>query len=228
MILYSHNKKSTTRKTQGMSLVEVMIATTLMLLVVVFGMLSANYIGMKEDQLIESKAGASDTSRQAINDLLQDIRSAKGYVVGSMSGTTFTPYTDDVLQAGPGLMLYPIVINTNQTIDTTKYILYYYDLRNTNNSDGHLVRFINTNGTTTSTTIIASNLINSPYSIYCFNFASEDYTGTIQTNRTYKGVIHTTLQFAQFYYPLTKVGSNYLYDYYRIECRATPHLPDGP
>lgn len=200
-----------------------MIATSLMLLVVVFGVLSANYIGMREDQLIESEAGASDTSRVVINQLLQDIRLAKGYVIGNAtSGTDFTPVADGQAQQGTGLMLYPIVNAANQTIETTNYILYYFDLSNTSQNDGHLVCYINTNGVTTTSTIIASNLINS------YTFASEDYSNIVQTDRTYKGTIHATLQFCEFQYPLTKVGSNYLYDYYRIDCRATPHLPDGP
>jgi len=84
-----------------------------------------------------------------------------------------------------------------------------------------LWRYNSTNGA--SAKVICSNLINTMY------FTSEDYRGTVQTNvRTYKGVVHTTLQFQQFQYPLTAVGSNGLFDYYRIECRATPHIPDGP
>jgi hypothetical protein len=71
-------------------------------------------------------------------------------------------------------------------------------------------------------TVVASNLINSLY------FTSESFNGTNQCLATYKSVIHTTLQFCEFVYPLTRVGSNYMFDYYRIDCRATPHLPDGP
>ena len=41
-------------------------------------------------------------------------------------------------------------------------------------------------------------------------------------------MIHTSLQFAEFQYPLTKVGTNYFYDYYKMEFRFTPHVPDGP
>jgi hypothetical protein len=59
---------------------------------------------------------------------------------------------------------------------------------------------------------------------------AENYDGTVATNqgngRNYKGVIHVKLQFCQFQYPLTPVGTNGLYDYYKMEFRATPHLPE--
>lgn len=215
----SDNKtRPSARRLQAMTLVEVMIASALMVIVIA-GILSANYIGLTENQLMASKAGASDTSRYAVNDLLQDIRTAKGYLIGSVSGTNiFTPITNGI-QQGQALMLYPILISTNESIDTTKYILYYFDLSDSVNSDGRLWRYVSTNQTTT---VMASNLINTLY------FTSEDYYGATQTVRTYKGVIHATLQFCEFQYPLTAVGSNCLYDYYRIDCRATPHLPDGP
>jgi hypothetical protein len=196
----------------------VMIATTLMGIVMI-GILSSNYLGLRENQLMGSKAGASDSSRFAVNDLLQDIRAAKGYQIGSVSGTNIFTAITNGNQQGQALILYPILISTNESIDTTKYILYYYDLSDSANSDGRLWRYVSTNQ---ATSVIASNLINTLY------FTSEDYSGATQTVRTYKGVIHTTLQFCQFQYPLTTVGSNSLYDYYRIDCRATPHLPDGP
>jgi Tfp pilus assembly protein PilW len=209
----------------GFTLIEVMIATTLSFLVVILGIMSANYIGMREDLLIQSEAGASDTSRQAVNQFLSDIRTAKGYLIGSFTNgtpTSFSPVANGQLQSNTCLQLFPIVIATNQTIDTTKYIIYYFDLSDIANNDGHLVCFNNTNNGATTTTVIASNLINTLY------FTSEDYSNNIQVDRTYKGVIHATLQYSEFQFPLTKVGTNYLYDYYRIDCRASPHLPDGP
>ena len=59
---------------------------------------------------------------------------------------------------------------------------------------------------------------------------AEDFDGKVATNqdgsKAYKHVIHTTLQFCQFLYPLTQVGTNGLYDYYKLEFMATPHLPE--
>jgi Tfp pilus assembly protein PilW len=204
----------------GMTLVEVMVALSLMLMVLA-AIVAANLIGLKENAFLSSKAGASNTSRRAVNTMLSDIRMAKGYEIGNAATTNYTTLvaiTNGFIQ-GTALQLYPVLIATNESIDYTKYIQYTFDLTQTNNSDGILYRYCSTNNTTT---VVASNLINSLY------FLSENYTGSNQWSSTYKTVIHTTLQFCEFQYPMTKVGSNYLFDYYRIDCRATPHLPDGP
>jgi len=201
-----------------MTLVEMMIAIAVMS-VVIAGIMSAHFLGLREDQLMESKAGANDTSRKAIGRMLNDIRGAKGYDVGTYNGfTNFTPVTSGFFQ-GPALRLYTAIINSNQAVNVSNYTFYYFDSTYSAQSAGVLWRL-----TSSSTTpvIVASNLLNPLY------FTSETFQGYTQTVRTYKGVIHTVLQFSQFQYPLTPVGSNGLYDYYRIDCRATPHLPDGP
>jgi prepilin-type N-terminal cleavage/methylation domain-containing protein len=203
----------------GMTLVEVMITIALLSLVIA-GVLSAQFVGLREDQLMESKAGISDKSRQAISQMLYDIKSAKGYLIGNATSfATFTALTNGNTMQGSALMLYTTVISTNQAINLTNYITtYYFDTNNVANSDGILWRATSAN----SATVVASNLINT------FTFSSENYTNQVQTVRTYKGVVHAILQFRQFQYPLTTVGTNGIFDYYRIDCRATPHLPDGP
>jgi type II secretory pathway pseudopilin PulG len=208
---------ATNRTRAGMTLIEVMVASALMM-VIVAGVLSAHFLGLRESQLLESKAGVNDTARRAVNQLLQDIRAAKGYDIGTMSGTNFTLITNGILQ-GAGLKLYSVVISTNQAVDPNKYLIYYFDSNHLASANGMLWRMNSTNGVPAVT---VSNLINTLY------FTSEDYFGRTQTVRTYKGVIHATLDFCQFQYPLVAVGSNGLYDTYRIDCRATPHLPDGP
>src|ERR1039458_333200 len=205
------------RTRAGMTLIEVMIASALMM-VIVAGVLSAHFLGLRESQLLESKAGVNDTARRAVNQLLQDIRAAKGYDIGTMSGTNFTLITNGILQ-GAGLKLYSVVISTNQAVDPNKYLIYYFDSNQLASANGMLWRMNSTNGVPAVT---VSNLINTLY------FTSEDYFGRTQTVRTYKGVIHATLDFCQFQYPLVAVGSNGIYDTYGINGRATPHLPDGP
>jgi len=204
-----------------MTLMEVMIAATLMTVIVIGAVMSANFLGLREDQLIESKAGASDTSRKTVNALLSDIRAAKGYNIGSFAANTFSNCAANALQQGGAVILYPLLNITNQGVDKSRYIVYYFDVTQTNVSNGQLVRYDNIGGSNI-TSVVASNLISPLY------FTSEDYLGNVQNTRTYKGVVHATLQFRQFLYPLTTVGSNCLYDSYRIDCRATPHSPDGP
>jgi len=204
----------------AMTLVEMMVAMALML-VVLGALVAANLIGLRESQFLSAKAGASNTSRIAVNDMLTDIRMAKGYAIGNLSSSSYTSFAavTNGIYRGASLQLYPILVSTNDSIDYSKYILYTFDSTFASNNDGVLIRYVSTNGVSS---IVASNLI-AP-----LQFASESFNGTNQCLATYKSVIHTTLQFCEFSYPLTKVGSNYMFDYYRIDCRATPHLPDGP
>lgn len=200
----------------GFTLIEAMLASSIMVLVIA-ALLSAHIMGLRQNELLESKAGASDTSRRVLNQLPVDIRSSKMWFVGNMSGTNFVANTN--ITAGTAIQLCT-------TTNGSSYILYYFDLSNSNNSDGHLLRYISASG---STVLLASNLVNWLGGGYSFRI--EDYNGTpaVDTGtpgRSYKSVIHTTLQFCQFQYPLTAVGTNALYDYYKIEFKATPHLPE--
>ena len=202
-----------TRAAAGFTLVEMMFSVGILTLVVM-AMLASNLLGMREDQLVESKCGASDTSRRTLQQLPTDIRSSKMWNLGSISGTNFTANLDGAPQQGAALQL---CLTTNGS----QYILYYFDTTYSSNSNGRLFRTSNTNW---NPVIMASNLINTLY------FTAENYNGVIQTNdgtsKSYKNVVHTILQFCQFQYPLTQVGTNGLYNYYRIDFRATPHLPE--
>jgi hypothetical protein len=69
-------------------------------------------------------------------------------------------------------------------------------------------------------TIVAQNLTNN---FYTNMFVAEDYLGNMLTTLRYKYVIHVTLEFCQYQYPLTKVGAGYYYDDYKMEFRVASH-----
>jgi type II secretory pathway component PulJ len=203
------------RLVAGHTLIEMMFAMGV-LVMVVMALLAAHLMGMREQQWVESKSGASDTSRRLLNQLPVDIRSSKMWFVGAMAGTNFSIITNS--SQGTALRLF-------ETTNGSSAITYYYDLANSGSSDGHLVRFTSSNSTPV---IVASNLVNWLGNGYTFNV--EDYNGSPATNdadsKSYKCIIHVMLQFCQFQYPLTAVGTNGLYDYYKIEFKVTPHLPE--
>lgn len=201
----------------GATLIEMMFAIAILVMVVI-AMMSAHLMGLRQNQLVESKGGASDTSRRVLNQLPADIRSAKTWYIGSMSGTNFVKIAASSAQQGTALQLF------STSIETT-YVLYYFDLSQATNSNGMLMRTVSTNW---NPVCLASNLVDWLGGGY--QFAGEDYAGTVATNqgtsKSYKNVIHTKLQFCQFQYPLTPVGTNGLYDFYKLEFKATPHLPE--
>jgi hypothetical protein len=181
------------------------------MVMVVMALFAAQLVGFRLGQLVDSKSGASDSSRIAIQKLVTDIRTAKMWGIGNLdsTGTNFVAITNGLLQ-GPVLQL-------NQTTNGSQFTIYYF---NTNN--GTLMRSAIPGW---SPTLICSNLIDNLY------FTAEDYAGnpkniSLVNVNNYKNIIHVKLDFCQFQYPLTQVGTNQLYDFYKLEFRITPHLPE--
>jgi hypothetical protein len=217
MIFYVHHagRRRPVRRMAASTLIEAIFATSI-LVVVVMALMSAHLIGLREDQWVESKAGASDTSRRLLNQLPVDIRSAKMWFLGTVSGSTFTINTNS--SSGTAIELCETTNGSTATV-------YYFDLSNASNNDAHLLRTVSTNW---NPVVVCSNLVN--WLGNGFGFYLEDYNGNPTTNvensTSYKRIIHVNLQFCQFQYPLTPVGTNGLYDYYKMEFRVTPHLPE--
>jgi len=184
----------------------------LMVTMVVFGLtivalIYSNLYGMRQDELVNSKLGASDSSRRGFEVLMRDVRSAKIWLLGNGNLSSFTPVANGSAQQGNALK---VCLST----DTNTYILYYFDTSARQLRRGH--------SGAGATKMIAQNLTNAMY------FRAEDYRGVMQYDLSHKDVIHVWMEFAQFQYPMTKVGPGYYYDYYKMEFRLTSHVPDGP
>lgn len=217
MKLFPHSSRSglSALRVAGHTLLEMVFVMSL-LVVVVMALMAAHLVGLRESQWVESKCGASDSSRRLLNQLPVDVRSSKMWFIGNMNGTNFTIITNN--SEGTALKLF-------QTTNGSQGILYYFDLSDAANNNGKLLRTSTTNW---QPVVLASNLVNWLGGGYVFKV--EDYNGQRATNdvdcNSYKRIIHVTLQFCQFQYPLTQVGTNGLYDYYKMEFRVTPHLPE--
>jgi len=224
MYLPNKQKSPAGRHLAAGTLLEMMFAVAIMVMIVM-ALMSAHLLGLREYQLVDSKCGASDMSRRVLNNLPVDIRSSKMWQIGNVAGTNFafTALANGSSQLGTALKLFPTTNNSRP------YIEYYFNLAGSNNSDGRLMRFsVDSNGVSSATTCLASNLVDWLGNGY--SFVAEDYNGNLQSDAgnsaAFKNVIHTKLQFCQFQYPLTPVGTNGLYDFYKLEFKATPHLPE--
>jgi hypothetical protein len=183
-----------------------MVASAVFSLTVV-GFVCCQLFGMRQDQWVNSKIGASDLARLSFDDMANHIRAAKIWQIGNGNLTSFTGLPLGTNQRGNALKV-------SMTTDTNHYYLYYFDTNACKLYRGH-------SGTTT-TTCLAQYLTNTMY------FQAQNYHGDNQTDLTHKGVIDVVMQFFQYQYPITKVGPGCLYDYYKLEMRLTPHVPDGP
>ena len=206
----------------------------MMLSMVVFGMLvmglvSVNLFGLRENELVNSKLGANDGSRTAFDLLLNEIRGGKQVQIGTGWYTNFVAITNGP-QQGDTIQIVP---STN----TTAYIYYYFDTNvNDTNYYNCLVRIGITNVSMTNTyetNIVCMYLTNMPtqWATNGLMFRAFDYTGTnLMTNdpatvSNYNYIISFLLQFSQFQYPQTKVGSNYFFNYYQIQFQASRRSP---
>jgi type II secretory pathway component PulJ len=193
----------------GLTLVETMISMT------IFGMVVTAFVilqmfALRQNQLVESKLGASDQSRLMLQKMGMEIRSAKKWEVGNVnnSGTIFTEIPDGQPQRGTAIRIF-------QTQATNSYIQYHF-LTNS--------RVLMRATSAGDSTLVVRDLTNTMF------FQAEDYQGNVQTAGTglWRNCIRVMLEIAQYQYPLTKVGPGNLYDYYKMEFRVSPHCPTLP
>jgi prepilin-type N-terminal cleavage/methylation domain-containing protein len=205
----------TRRERRAFTLVEIMVAMAIFSLVSI-GMLYTHLFCLRQDSLINSKLGASDQSRRGFDLLTRDIRSAKVWEVGTVnsSGGGYAGIPEGTSQRGNALWL-SYTATTNHDVG----FIYYFNTNDMATDGGKLYRY---NLDTGDQSLIAQDLTNHMY------FQAQNYRGDPQTNRTHKGVIQVWMEFAQYQYPLTKVGPGYFYDYYKMEFKLTSHVPDGP
>lgn len=205
---HTNASRNNRRRLYGLTIVEMMVTMG----VFGFAMMAFMYayiFGLKQDQLCQSKLGASEESRRSFEKVSRDIRCANSHAVGNYDGTTFTPILNGNDMIGNAVQ---IKLTTNSST-----ITYWFD---TNGGSGHyILRRFHTGDSGPS--VIADNLQNS------FTFTAEDYAGRLQQNTFDRDVIHFTLDFREYQYPLTLVGSNLFYDRYVLDFRATPHVPGG-
>jgi len=178
------------------------------------GVLYLHLFGLQQDRLVNSKLGASDQSRRGYDALMRDVRSCKAWEIGNVgvSGTNFTPATLGATQVGNALCLN----YTTNVANITGKIIYYFK---TNTQE-----LIRVRPSDMMTKVVAEDLTNVFKSMI---FEAQNYDGTPQTNRSHKGVVCVWMEFKQFQFPRTTVGSGGLYDYYRMHFKLTSHVPDG-
>jgi Tfp pilus assembly protein PilW len=192
------------RGERAATLVEVMMTMGVFSLVTL-GLVQFHLLGLTQDQLVQSKLGASDQSRSALARMTSEIRSAKILRVGNGGAGSFTPIAYGSTQQGTALQIC-------FTTDTNSYVRYYFDT-----AAGELRRL---RTGTAGTTVVAQYLTNSMF------FRAEDYLGNAEIDGAHSYTIRVLLQFYQYKYPLTSVGPGNYYDYYKLEFKATRRAHD--
>jgi hypothetical protein len=183
----------------GMTLPEIMISMTLMVLVM-GTVIGSNIIGMRIFQLSKAKLGASDEARASISHLLDEIRSCKTVDVGNGGPGSFVEITDGNTMRGGAIRLF-------STTNSSPYIIYYR-----NNALNTISRYDSATGLEQ---VILNAVTNT------LVFTSETYAGTVLTNSQNNRVIGIQFQFNQLLSPTVAIGNGGLFDYYNIRSKIT-------
>lgn len=203
-----------TGRESGLSIVEMMVSIAIFVLLMM-AVIYANIFGMRYDELVCSKLGASEQSRRSFATLTSDIRSSKIWRIGTGSLTTFTPLPNASNMVGNAIQL-------SSTTDTNIWVRYYFETYGafTTQPNGRLCRVTSAG----QYTICAQYLTNS--SGTSMVFSAQNYLGQQMSDYQAKYIIDTLMEFSQYQYPKTYVGPGLYYDYYRIELRTVSHNAD--
>ena len=182
------------RPDEGFTLPEVLIATTVFLLVII-GVVAANLFGLKMFQVTQTKLNVTTWSRETSDKITAEVHACNSVWVGNVATNgVFATLLDGETQQGTGLLIYP-------TTNTTNFIIYFV-----NPTDQ---TFRRTTGQPGTAEILADSITNTRV------FAAEDFSGNVLTNNENNRVIHLTLE---FYQPARfMVGA----DYYKMETSMT-------
>lgn len=187
------------RASQAFTLAEIQISMAILMLVI-GGVISSHVFGLKLNEATRAKLSASDSARNSLNKIVNDIRSAKTIQVGSGNLNGFSPVTDGSPQKGSALRIYP-------TTNTNSFVVYYLDT-----SDSKLKK---ASTSATNPVPIAEYLTNTVL------FTSESYNGTVLTDNQNNRVIGVDMQFYQIRYPITTIGAGGYFDYYQVKTKIT-------
>ena len=192
-----------------------MVTVAAILAVIVIWMVELQIFALRMYTLAATKTTATETGRKAMNKLRDAIRSANIAYVGiyATNGTGFSLSTN-----GTGNALQLVIADTNGIFNITN--TFYLDIPqpvSTDQPNDFPLCCLDNNGHVTK-------LVN--YLTNYYVFQAEDYAGNFLTNMVAyqnNGVIHITLQFDQWEYPVGFVGGNAVnaYDYYQLSTRVT-------
>lgn len=184
-------------RTSAFTLTEILIATALFSLVTV-GVVYTHVFGLKMAKLTSSKLSATQSAREALNRVRDEIRSGKILCVGNGDDATFTLVAAGSPQEGNALQIY-------RTTDANVFVRYYLDT-----AEKSLMRKASGDN---QIEVIAKYITNQMV------FRAEDYLGNALTDDQNNRVIKMTLEFYQWEFPIARAGGGNYYDYYRLQTK---------
>lgn len=184
---------------RAFTLAETMVATAIFM-IVLGGVISCHFFGVRLFQISKAKLGASDSARRAISKMADEIRSAKVIQVGTGSSDSFVEAASGAPQQGNSIQIHPA---TNPAV----FVRYFRDP-----TDNALKRL---SPDCKGCAIVAPSITNSVV------FTAEDHLGNVLTNNQNNRAIGARLQFYQITDPVVPIGPGAWFDYYQVRTRIT-------
>jgi type II secretory pathway pseudopilin PulG len=210
MKLFS-NLPSRSRRTNlsAFTLLEMMMSVGIYLFIFVGVMVAIQIFGLRVYTLAATKLSATAGARKALNQIRDDIRSAKTLQVGTLaiagSASSFAAIPNNAPAQGNALQLFP-------TTNAVPYTVYYLDTSGPTN----FLRGYTKTSTTTNIVTLAGYITNT------IVFDAEDFQGNIVVNNPKNNQVYKMeLDFYQWEYPIAFIGGIGLnaYDFYRLRTR---------
>jgi hypothetical protein len=206
----SHRASAPKTGVSAFSIVEMVVVSAILALVVLW-MVELQVFALRIYTLAATKLTATAGGRDALGKMRDSIRSANTAYVGTYDptdGAGFIRASNSAQQIGNALQLG--YLGTNGVV--TNFTIFYQDSTNPTN----LLCSVR-NGVVD---VLAKYVTN------YYVFEAEDYQGNRLTNSVAylnNGVIHVTMQFYAWEYPIGFIGTNAInaYDFYRLTTRIT-------
>jgi hypothetical protein len=186
------------------TLTSLLVGSALTILVM-GGVLSVHFFGMKICQITETKLGANTEARFILSRVINDAKTAQKWRIGNWTSGAFVEVPLNNPLSGGAVVLYPVASDTN-------YIRYYYD-----SADGKLKRYTSSPA---ATKVLGEGVANTAI------FSAQDFSGTIISNKISGAVLAVDVQFTKLQNPSVNIGAGQYYTSYHLTSKTTFHAAD--
>jgi hypothetical protein len=226
--MLSPRARATKPAVSAFTVVEMVTVAAIFALVIIW-LVELQIFALRMYTLAATKTTATQTGRQALNKMRDAIRSANTTDVGTYNPTNgggFIQASNGAPQTGNALLLTYLDIDGNLTITNLFYLDTTQPVSADQPYDFPLCSLISIGSNSVSTNLSVTTSLLANYVTNYYIFSAEDYQGNFLSNSSAylnNGVIHITMQFDQWEYPIGFIGSNAVnaYDFYRLTSRVT-------
>lgn len=204
------------RRASAFTLVEMMMVVGIFLFIFVGTMVGVQLFGLRICTLEATKLTATQGARIALDHVRDTIREAKTVYVGNCSSADASSFSmigvTNAPQVGNAVIVYP-------TTNTANYTVFYLD---TNTPGNALTEFSVAGSVVTNVQVLTQYVTN--LDIFDAETFPGDLQSSIATNYSSldnREIIHMTLQFSQWEYPIAFVGGHTFnaFDYYQLRTK---------